>query len=495
MKALYPAFLALLGGAGLASAQLPDCKTMVGETVKAITTAKSASPVDKGSVSNAISNLDLYAACTIAGAVPRIKRDAEVKRADVAPGAPAAASGTTTAVASASKPNFLGLALENGATTQTTSGTSTTISINPWRFVDSLAHDFKLHDNPNDFGSLVLRRLSFSLTMNTAKSTNSNQSTAASTTPAGAAASTPFTLFTQLKQVSDFTAHLDIVNNRDPMSHSVSGKIRRELDAVPKDFFQHGDQLADFVFADAAAEANRLLTFNGDLTSEVTDFVTAENARIAQSQPASNAERAFAQNLSTMIGQYKKFYSDLAHSPTLSFEYSLDRQPLVSAAATGSTTAAPPLMATPDLQTARLIHAYSYYTFNASASFFSQKTPTMPDHWRDLQIGLKLDFPFSGVANFLGKGTFEVSGLYVKLHQMPLGVNLMVNGVTVTEPGKIGLFQAKYTVATGNSGVQVPISITYSNRTDLIKENSIQGNIGITWDMSKLVAAKQASSQ
>jgi hypothetical protein len=93
------------------------------------------------------------------------------------------------------------------------------------------------------------------------------------------------------------------------------------------------------------------------------------------------------------------------------------------------------------------------------------------------------------------KGTITFSGLFVDLHQMPLGVNLMVNGVSVTQPGKIGLFQAKYTIPLGNgTGVQLPISFTYSNRTDLVKETSVQGNIGITFDMSKLIAAKQAPS-
>jgi hypothetical protein len=81
----------------------------------------------------------------------------------------------------------------------------------------------------------------------------------------------------------------------------------------------------------------------------------------------------------------------------------------------------------------------------------------------------------------------------VDLHQAPLGVNLTLNGVSVTQPGKIGLFQAKYTFST-SSGVQVPISITYSNRTDLVKETTVQGNIGITFDYSKLLASKQAAS-
>jgi hypothetical protein len=504
MKAQFFAPLALLGGAAVCSAQLPDCNAAVSDTVQAVTQAKSTSPVDRNQISNALSNLNLFASCAPQGAtankgadaaVARITQNAVQKRTDVQSGAPSAASGTTTAVSSASKPSFLGLALENGTTTQTTSGTSTTVSINPWKFVDSLAHDFKLHDDPNDFGSLLLRRLSLSLTMNAGDSSDSKQSTATSTTAAAATASTPFTLLTQLKQVSDFTAHFDIVNNRDPMSSGVARKIRKQL-STPPTYFPAADVLGAFIFDDAATEATKLLTFTGDLTTEITDYVTAENNKAANSASVATAEAVFERDASAVVKQAKAFYSGLAHSPTLSVEYSLDRQPMVSATATGSGTAAPPLMNTPDLQTARVIHAYSYYTFNASASFFSQKTAAMPDHWRDLQIGLKFDFPFSGISNFVDKGTFEVSGLFVDLHQMPLGVNLMVNGVAVTQPGKIGLFQAKYTIPVpGSSGVQVPISITYSNRTDLIKETSIQGNIGITWDMSKLVASKQASSQ
>ena len=128
-----------------------------------------------------------------------------------------------------------------------------------------------------------------------------------------------------------------------------------------------------------------------------------------------------------------------------------------------------------------------YATFNESASFFGNKSAGMPDVWRDLQFGAKIDMPIKGLA-----GTITLSGLFVDLHQAPLGINLMLNGVSVTQPGKIGLFQAKYT-KTLSSGVQVPISITYSNRTDLVKESTVQGDIGITFDYSKLVASKQAS--
>jgi hypothetical protein len=280
------------------------------------------------------------------------------------------------------------------------------------------------------------------------------------------------------------------------MSGGAAKRIRATV--VPMGFFKAANEIGSFTINDSNAEAHKLVSFTGDLNAEVTLFVNAEIDKLSKDQGTFSALGSFRQAASQIIEQNQALYKSLAHSPTLSLEYSLDRQPMVQAVATGTAaaTTSAPLMNTPDLHTARLIHSWGYYTANASASFFGEKTAAMPDVWRDLQIGAKVDIPFSGIANLVDKGTLEFSGLFVALHQMPLGINLMVNGVAVTQPGKIGLFQAKYTIPVGNAtGVQVPISITYSNRTDLIKETSIQGNIGITWDMSKLVAAKQAPSQ
>jgi hypothetical protein len=36
------------------------------------------------------------------------------------------------------------------------------------------------------------------------------------------------------------------------------------------------------------------------------------------------------------------------------------------------------------------------------------------------------------------------------------------------------------------AGVSLPISITYSNATELIKEKDVRGNFGITFDLDKL---------
>lgn len=505
MRKILLAPLVLLAPASTAYAQLPSCVTAITDATSLITQAKATSATDANAkaqqiqtIHQALSNVNLIAAC---GTDATIVKNVEAKRTDVQAGAPAGASGTTTAVASASKPNFLGLALENGTTTQTTSGTSSTVSINPWRFVDSIAHDEKKTIDPNDAGSKLLRKLSLSLTLNSGSSTNSKQTstTTSMTTPATTSTSTtPVTLITELKEVSDFTVHFDIFNNRDPMSPGAAKKIREKV-KVPADYFQSAGIIGAFRASEVAAEEQKLVTFTGDINAEVTRFVNSEVPHITANPTAAGALKTFQQAASEVIKNNSGLYSGLLHSPTLSFEYSLDRQPMVQAMAsttTSATASTAALMNTPDLHTARLIHAWGFYTLNASASFFGQKTAAMADVWRDLQFGAKVDIPFSGIANVVDKGTLTLTGLFVDLHQMPLGINLMVNGVSVTQPGKIGLFQAKYTVPLGSgSGAQLPISITYSNRTDLIKETSIQGNIGITFDMSNLIAAKQAPAQ
>ncbi len=59
---------------------------------------------------------------------------------------------------------------------------------------------------------------------------------------------------------------------------------------------------------------------------------------------------------------------------------------------------------------------------------------------------------------------------------------------TINKPGNIGVFQVKYSIPVGSSGVQIPISFTASNRTELVNEKDVRGNIGITFD--QLLAKK-----
>ena len=51
--------------------------------------------------------------------------------------------------------------------------------------------------------------------------------------------------------------------------------------------------------------------------------------------------------------------------------------------------------------------------------------------------------------------------------------------------GHIGVVQGKLTIPI-NGVMRVPISITWSNRTELIKEEDLRGQIGLTFDLDNV---------
>jgi len=59
------------------------------------------------------------------------------------------------------------------------------------------------------------------------------------------------------------------------------------------------------------------------------------------------------------------------------------------------------------------------------------------------------------------------------------------NTLTV-EPGWIHAVQAKVTIPVKGSGVKIPLSLSYSNRTELLDEKDVRGHIGVTFDMDVL---------
>ena len=66
-----------------------------------------------------------------------------------------------------------------------------------------------------------------------------------------------------------------------------------------------------------------------------------------------------------------------------------------------------------------------------------------------------------------------------------LGI-LGFNETEIGEKGHIGLFQAKFEMPTANNAIRIPISFTYSNRTELINESSARGQIGISFNLDSL---------
>lgn len=60
--------------------------------------------------------------------------------------------------------------------------------------------------------------------------------------------------------------------------------------------------------------------------------------------------------------------------------------------------------------------------------------------------------------------------------------------LTKTKPTYIG--QAKFIIPI-YSGIDLPISVSFSNKSELIKESKVRGRFGFTFDLAKLLSAKQ----
>ena len=54
--------------------------------------------------------------------------------------------------------------------------------------------------------------------------------------------------------------------------------------------------------------------------------------------------------------------------------------------------------------------------------------------------------------------------------------------------GDLAVGQFKITIPVKGSGVKIPISLSVANRTDLIKETDVRGNVGVTLDLDSLFA-------
>ena len=75
--------------------------------------------------------------------------------------------------------------------------------------------------------------------------------------------------------------------------------------------------------------------------------------------------------------------------------------------------------------------------------------------------------------------------------QMDLVKQLIARNAEINKPGHIGVFQSKLEFPTANNAMRIPLSFTYSNRTELINESDVRGQIGISFNLDSLFVDKR----
>ena len=148
-------------------------------------------------------------------------------------------------------------------------------------------------------------------------------------------------------------------------------------------------------------------------------------------------------------------------------------------------------------------------TLNGAVSIYDEAQPNVPGagRLRDTQFAAEVSHPFaltlpgsSAATNFTLSGAF-----YDQYQSSPAILNVTpgapVDGVTFVNlpstasqvygtTGNIAIGQLKLT-AGGGSSVTVPLSVTYSNRTELITSPTWKAQIGVSYDFDSLFSGSK----
>jgi hypothetical protein len=429
--------------------------------------------------------------------------DFEQSRVDKQIGPTASSSGTTELVSRPSTSELLGLAVQLGALTQTVSGNTATFQAN----ADGLLR--ALMGTPvsclNCSATPILKNLNFSASFDLAQQSSKTVSTSGSANPATPTLPT-IVLPESRRQLSSFTARYNIYNPLDPRSSQFKSGWATA-------YQKHQ--------ADLAAAATDLLTqINNLLTDSVKDpqyrtlrdtyaaKITADAGkqdRNALVQDLTDYFDQLTQNLRANIPDFDKKvslavvslarYSQLNYEvvqeargkPQFTFEYTFDRP-----------------ISQPDTHNFRLILGLTPFqgngllSLNAAGSIYGNSIPAGAGYGRvkDFEVSAQFDRPIGDVINH--PMTISVAG-YVQYQFDPSVLNIgpgnLVPGTNIVLPGDaqvllgtqgtLAILQAKTTINL-KSGVNIPIGVSWANKTELLNATDVRGHIGITYDFDSI---------
>jgi hypothetical protein len=210
-------------------------------------------------------------------------------RTDVQTANPPASKGTTSVVSKGSVPYLLGLAAENGALTQMTSGTLVTFRTNPTGLIKALQKYGYAGSGPDSYTDPAMKfvkNFSAAVTFNTGAATNT--STIGQGSQVG-------TLTGSAQQISSFDVRYDIVNHRDPRDPRYSEKWSKlrsgALASVSKSLHEYGEQLKGIPqekkFEAAKTDANDKRRGYDDAKSEIDKWEASDPAKRPHEPPVS----------------------------------------------------------------------------------------------------------------------------------------------------------------------------------------------------------------
>ncbi len=435
-------------------------------------------------------------------------------RADKQTGAGAGGEGSTSVVAQGPVAKILSVAAEYGALTQTVAGQIVTVRGNlagvPSLLVNRDVFPYCVGRESSSGYCVdksligVLKRFSVAVSFDASRTQVLTAETGA--TPTAAAPQT--IAFTgKSREIARISARAELWNRRDATSpefvQAWRDKVGAAMDDASADLLRAGEFAQQVI----------------DLPEHDSWFKTSVAAVQAAGRDRATIAAALTSALNLLVGHAKTiagFEERVADALAAYSRFFLAQDELIESLATKNVLAFEYTNTRPALQPAMsnyrfiLDHPISKGTkvvANAAVTFYDSLPAdrTIVKRYRDAQVGVQLDQGLGDVS-ILGPAVFTFAAYFQYQHSPALlHVDPMVplSGVTfvglppgatqvVATTGNIWLVQGKLSLVPSDKGIKIPLSVTWSNRTELIDKPAWRGQIGISYDLDSLFGALNA---
>ena len=398
-------------------------------------------------------------------------------RVDKQVGAAPSKSGGTSLVMKGLVPDILGVAVENGALTEEVKGTVLTFRATPAGIVKALQGQ-ELLDIYNDYRNSTGLRYA------------SRFSAAASFDAARGSSATTFS--GEASELTSWSVRYAVINHRDPASKAygelwaalLRDKPYQDSKKAIETALSHWTEFTQWetdLTAKVETEVDAPLRADKNVPAAGGRFKAILEAALPALQKLPNQPKAVTDALDQYVAQLARVQKDIASiyefvgkGLLVTFDWSTAREKDV-----------------PDLYTTTAIIEASLgasrktdFSANVVANCACAAPASTTHAFKRFDAAAQLEHPLAS-SFVLPSATLSLaSEVFVSAQRYRSRRNARVNG----REGSIIVVQGKVTVPIKGSGMKI-LSITASNRTELIKEKDVRANVGVTFDLDTFLAA------
>jgi hypothetical protein len=315
------------------------------------------------------------------------------------------------------------------------------------------------------------------------------------------------------RQVSGFSARYEFVSDRDPRSKKYAAKWdnlvnNRQIDytnaavkldaaiiedahcAVAVTPCPAGQILSTRKFRDVALqnwldETNKQLaavtppaagTSKSALVPQVEAVLRKQFDSLALDKLGDSTKKqiiSFVESLNSYLTAKKTLLDEIAKGKVMAFEYTNHREVNAPDTSNFNFIAEKGTVGRMDL------------TFNATLNMYNTRPiAANVKRIKDFVFAGQFDAPLREISG-VGLPVFSIAGRY----ERATGNAFALDGTLVPNTkGDVGSLQLKLLLPIKGTGIRLPFSVTFANRSELIREKDVRANFGFTFDLDRLLA-------